>query len=150
MALGRRLRASGPEVTTTPAATERADAAPPSPPGTPTSGDAACAEPAACRQDWARAVAEAAGYTITVYTESAWVAQGRGQSFYIWVTEPVDPDGLREEGYRVVRRIDGIPILGDGIRLALPLDQTQPRAVAERLTAPPRAGRRRPRCPGPG
>ena len=42
---------------------------------------------------------------------------------YLWATEPVPSHRLEEEGYRVARRIDGIPILDDSIRLTWSLAQ---------------------------
>jgi hypothetical protein len=103
-------RAASRTTTPKPAITDRLSSAPPLPPGA-TTGESR-------RQDWSRAVAEAADYKITEYTESAWVAERRGRSFYIWATEAIAIGDLGKEGFRVVRRVNGVPIYTDDIRLA--------------------------------
>jgi hypothetical protein len=100
-----------------PATSNRVSTTPLLPTGTTAGERRACANPA-CRTDWSRAVAEAAEYKITEYTGSAWVAEGRGRSFYIWANERIAVRSLSEEGYHVARRINGVPIYGDGVRLA--------------------------------
>ena len=110
-------RASAPR-TTTPKPASTDSSTPSLPPDTTTGESLACATPKACRQDWPRAVAEAAEYKITEYTGSAWVAERRGSSFYIWVTGRIAIRDLNEEGYRVVRRVNGVPIYSDDTRLA--------------------------------
>jgi hypothetical protein len=77
-----------------------------------------CTNADACRKRWSRAVAEDAGFKIARYTGSAWVAEGRGRSFYIWATEAIPTHPFAYEGYRIIRRIDGVPIFGDNVRLA--------------------------------
>jgi hypothetical protein len=87
----------------------------------PYSAEATLPPPAAqeaCHDRMARALAEAAGYQIVEWTGSAWVARGRGQSFYIWMTDYTSHSQLRGEAYRVAARIDGTPVYSDGVRLA--------------------------------
>lgn len=72
----------------------------------------------ACRRTWSRKVATSAGYEIVKFTGSAWVARNENRSFYIWATSPVAATRLIAEGSRVVRRVGGVPIYDDGIRLA--------------------------------
>jgi hypothetical protein len=77
----------------------------------------ACSSPDECRENWSRAVAKAAGYQIIGNTGSAWVAQGRGHSFYFWATEVIPASQLRSEGYRILRRVKGVPIYADSVDL---------------------------------
>lgn len=114
--------ASTPEAATTPVTTGEVTTAALAA-GTTTAANHECADPTECTEDWTRAVAEAAEFRITEHTGNAWVAVGRGQSFYIWATERVAPHQLDGEGFRIVRRIDGVPIFDDGIRLAWSLDR---------------------------
>lgn len=76
-----------------------------------------CGEPVECRRKWSRTVAKSAGYKVVRFTGSAWIAQGHNRSFYIWATEPIPKRRLRGEAYRVVRRVNGVPVYADGIRL---------------------------------
>ena len=71
-----------------------------------------------CHDRRARGLAEAAGYHVVEWTGSAWVARGRGQSFYIWMTDYTSHSRLRAEAYRVAGEIDGTPVYTDGVRLA--------------------------------
>jgi hypothetical protein len=73
---------------------------------------------AECHEEWSRAVAEAAGYKIVENTGSAWVARGRGRSFYIWAVESIAAARLTNEGFRILRRVNGVPIYTDGLRVA--------------------------------
>ena len=91
---------------TAPATTVRADPIRP--------GGEACTEPTDC---WSRYVALEAGFRIAGSTGSAWIVKGRKRSFYFWATGPAN-DLVRAEGYRVVRRLAGVEILTDGVRLA--------------------------------
>ncbi len=88
------------------------------PTGTTTGEGRACATPDECREKWSRVVAEAAGYKVVENTGSAWVARGRGRSFYIWAVESIGAARLTNEGYRVLRRVNGVPIYTDGLRFA--------------------------------
>ena len=115
--------ASTPEAATTPVTTEEVTTAPLPTAGATTDADDECADPTECTEDWTRAVAEAAGFRITEHTGSAWVAVGRGKSFYICATNWAAQHQLDDEGFRIVRRIDGVPIFDDGIRLAWSLDR---------------------------
>ncbi len=48
-------------------------------------------------------------------TGSAWIARGRGSSFYIWGTDAEDEHG-RFSGYRAIERIRGTVVYTDGTR----------------------------------
>jgi hypothetical protein len=67
---------------------------------------------------WSRFVASEAGVRIAGSTGSAWIAKGGGHSFYFWATDRTSAHSLVEEGYRVVRRVAGVEVLTDGVRLA--------------------------------
>lgn len=72
----------------------------------------ACAE-----ADWVGRIAAAAGYRIVDETGSALVAEGRGDSFYIWTTrhEIVPPVGriVADEAWRRLGSAAGVAIYGD-------------------------------------
>lgn len=74
-----------------------------------------CHSPTLC---WSRFVASEAGVRIAGSTGSAWIAKGGGHSFYFWATGRTNARSLVEEGYRVVRRVAGVEVLTDGVRLA--------------------------------
>ena len=76
-----------------------------------------CATAVECRREWSRAGATSAGYDLVGFTGSAWVAEGRGRSFFIWATSAVPTARLRAKRYRIPGRVDGILIHGYGIRL---------------------------------
>jgi hypothetical protein len=110
-------RASAPRTTASePAPTDRITLSPPT--GTTTSESGACANAEECREEWSRAVAEDADFKIAEYTGSAWVAEGHGRSFYIWATEATPTRPFAYEGYRILRRIGGVRIFTDNVRLA--------------------------------
>jgi hypothetical protein len=75
-------------------------------------GGDACTTPTLC---WSRKVALEAGFRIAGSSGSAWIVKGRNRSFYFWATRSAND--LRAEGYRVVRRLAGVEILTDGVRL---------------------------------
>jgi hypothetical protein len=112
-------RASAPQTTASePAQTDRINTTLSPPTGTTTGESRACANADECREEWSRAVAEDADFNIADYTGSAWVAKGHGRSFYIWATEAVPTRPFAYEGYRIIRRIGGVRIFGDNVRLA--------------------------------
>jgi hypothetical protein len=78
-------------------------------------GGNACAIPTLC---WSRMVALEAGFKIAGSTGSAWIVKSGKHSFYFWGTGRTSASALRAEGYRVVRRVAGVEILTDGVRLA--------------------------------
>jgi hypothetical protein len=67
--------------------------------------------------DWVRDVAVAGGYRIVDETGSALVAEGGGDSFYIWTTtrtgEPVERL-VRREGWQELGTVSGVRIYGHG------------------------------------
>jgi hypothetical protein len=111
-------RASPRTAASEPAPTDRITTTPAPPTGTSTGERRPCANADACRKRWSRAVAEDADFKIAGYTGSAWVAEGHGRSFYIWATEAIPTRPFAYEGYRIIRRIGGVPIFGDNVRLA--------------------------------
>lgn len=56
-----------------------------------------------------------AGFQITGDTESAFTATGNGAAFYASTTDGAE--ALGDEGYERVGEVDGVEVLGDGIRL---------------------------------
>jgi hypothetical protein len=83
-------------------------------------GGDACTTPTLC---WSRKVALEAGFMIAGSTGSAWIVEGGKHSFYFWGRGRTSASALRAEGYRVVRRVAGVEILSDGVRLAWRLRQ---------------------------
>jgi hypothetical protein len=73
---------------------------------------------ATCSAAWVAKIVEKAGYRLTGDTQSAWVATGRGTSFYIWATDRTAPVGqiARRESYRLVARVAGTKVYDDSIR----------------------------------
>lgn len=96
----------------------------PSPPAT-------TADPVACvggpwatycpEAQWARGVAERAGYSVVGDTGSALIINDGTYSFNFWAFEPEDPstrqEALRSENYDLLTEIDGTRVYFDGIRL---------------------------------
>ena len=74
-----------------------------------------CVPPTLC---WSRYVALEAGVRIAGTTGSAWIVKSGGRSFYFWATGRTSTRSLVGEGYGVVRRVAGVEIVTDGIRLA--------------------------------
>jgi hypothetical protein len=99
-----------------PANTDPVSTTPSHPTDTTISEGRECA--AECHEEWSRGVAEAAGYKVVENTGSAWVARGRGWSFYIWAVDSIAAARLTNEGFRILRRVRGIPIYTDGLRFA--------------------------------
>jgi hypothetical protein len=117
-------RASAPRTTASePARTDRITTTLSPPTGTTTRESGACANADEFREEWSRAVAEDADFKITGYTGSAWVAKGQGRSFYIWATEAVPTRPFAYEGYRVIRRVGGVRVFSDTVRLAWRADR---------------------------
>jgi hypothetical protein len=73
----------------------------------------------ACPQaEWVRQVAERAGYRMMGETGSALVAQGNGQSFYIWATEQAAGQDLNDGPAGTkgpMGEVAGVAIYGDEI-----------------------------------
>jgi hypothetical protein len=73
---------------------------------------------------WAREVLDAAGSRLTGDTGSALVAWAGEAGFYFWAfemekaSEQPLPKAIEDEGYRVLREVEGIRVFTDGIRLA--------------------------------
>jgi hypothetical protein len=66
--------------------------------------------------DWVRRVAERAGYRVVGETGSALVAQGKGQSFYVWATEMAASsiaEPARAEGWRRLGVVERVDVYGD-------------------------------------
>ena len=99
-----------------PGAGSEADASPAVARGCPRAGWSgpwtACAE-----ADWVSRVAEAAGYRIAGETGSALIAEGQGDSFYIWTTRheivPPAAEIVAQEGWTELGRVGGVAIFGD-------------------------------------
>lgn len=89
-------------------------AADPSRPCTETSGTGRWVS--SCEGKWVRAFVRAAGFRIVDESGSAWIARGRGSSFYIWGVPIADSGGLWDEGYRRVAGVRGKGLYSDGIR----------------------------------
>jgi hypothetical protein len=73
---------------------------------------------AECSAKWVADVVERAGYRVIGDTKSAWIATGRGKSFYIWATDEGPPveQIVRREPYRLVAKVAGEKVYDDGTR----------------------------------
>jgi hypothetical protein len=64
---------------------------------------------------WVGRVAETAGYRLAGDTGSALVAEGGGDSFYIWATQHDRPfsELAADERWKPLARVDDVPVYGD-------------------------------------
>jgi hypothetical protein len=71
--------------------------------------------------DWARDVADAAGFEVTGDTGSALTVERQGLAFHLWAFTPEEPElrrrQLRQERYRTEATIGGVRVFGDTERL---------------------------------
>jgi hypothetical protein len=65
--------------------------------------------------EWVQRVAERAGYRVTGETGSALIAQGKGQSFYIWGLAATEDeiDRAKREDWRPLGLVEGVVVYGD-------------------------------------
>ncbi|MFN2591031.1 MAG: hypothetical protein ABR518_09715 [Actinomycetota bacterium] len=74
--------------------------------------------------DWARKVVTRAGHELIGDTGSALEARANGIEYHFWAFEPEGwqetplRDAIADEGYTPLRRIDGVDVYTDGVRLA--------------------------------
>ena len=69
---------------------------------------------------WARLVVKKAGCELEGDTGSAIVGRADGVGFYFWAfprKHGATAHFRADEGYRLVRRVDGVDVYGDGVRL---------------------------------
>ena len=71
-----------------------------------------------CSAKWVAKIVDQAGYHVSGDTKSAWIATGRGRSFYMWATDEGPPveQIVRREYYRLVAEIAGEKLYDDGTR----------------------------------